>query len=377
MTVILKNVTKEYDDGFKAVDNIDLEIKKGEFIVLIGPSGCGKTTTLEMINRLIEPTSGKIYINGQDTSKMSPVKLRRNIGYVIQGTGLFPHFSIGHNISLLPRIKKWAKEKVNQRVEELLKMVGLDPEIYLNRVPKELSGGQRQRIGVLRALAAEPDIVLMDEPFGALDPITREQLQDELKRIQAKLYKTIVFVTHDMDEALKLADRIVIMQEGKIVQIGSPEEILRNPINDFVRSFLGKDRLLRNPNEVKVSEIMLKKPVTIWAKRGLAEAVEKMRKNHVDNLIVLDPEEHVLGIASAEDIQKQMKSNTIKKIGDACHTAYTISQDDTVLDAVEQMSQNNLRILAVTSCQDGPLVGLLTRSSFVDILAEKMWNILD
>lgn len=217
----LEQVSKVYKGGKKAVNSIDLDIAKGEFICFIGPSGCGKTTTMKMINRLIEPSSGRIFIDGENIMEQDPVELRRKIGYVIQQIGLFPHMTIQQNISLVPKLLKWPEEKRKERARELLKLVDMGPE-YLDRYPHELSGGQQQRIGVLRALAAEPPLILMDEPFGALDPITRDSLQEEFKKLQRTLNKTIVFVTHDMDEAIKLADRIVILKAGEIVQVGTP-----------------------------------------------------------------------------------------------------------------------------------------------------------
>jgi osmoprotectant transport system ATP-binding protein len=234
-----ENVTKKYQDGFVALKNLNLEINKGELVTLIGPSGCGKTTTMRMINRLNEPSSGKIYIDGQDISGMDPVELRRNIGYVIQQIGLFPHMTIEQNISLVPRLKKTDPSKYSKRVDELLDLVGLDPTTFKNRFPSELSGGQQQRVGVIRALAAEPNIILMDEPFSALDPISREQLQDDIVNLQEEIQKTIVFVTHDMDEAIKIANRIVIMKDGEIVQLDTPDRILRHPANSFVKGFIG------------------------------------------------------------------------------------------------------------------------------------------
>ncbi|MDQ0243698.1 glycine/betaine/L-proline transporter ATP-binding subunit [Bacillus fengqiuensis] len=239
-----ENVNKLYGD-VQTLYNISFEIKKGELVALIGPSGCGKTTTLRMINRLIDPSSGNIYINGQDISGTDPVELRRNIGYVIQQVGLMPHMTIGKNIGLVPKLKGWKIEEYSKRIDELLDMVGLDPKVFRHRYPFELSGGQQQRVGVIRALAAEPPVILMDEPFSALDPISREQLQEELVRLQKEIQKTIVFVTHDIDEALKISDRIVIMNTGKIVQFDTPEAILKKPANDFVRGFIGEKRMAR------------------------------------------------------------------------------------------------------------------------------------
>ncbi len=232
-------VSKSYEDGTKAVDSLHLEIKKGEFFVLIGPSGCGKTTTMKMINRLIETTEGSILIDGKDIQEYNINELRWDIGYVLQQIALFPHMTIAENIAVVPEMRKWSKEKIKARVDELLQMVGLDPDVYRDRMPDELSGGQKQRIGVVRALAANPKIVLMDEPFSALDPLSREQLQKDIVQLQKKIQKTIVFVTHDMQEALSLGDRICIMKEGKIVQLDTPEEIIHNPKNEFVEEFIG------------------------------------------------------------------------------------------------------------------------------------------
>ena len=251
-----KNVTKVYEDGTEAIKGITLTIPEGKLVALIGPSGCGKTTTMKMINKLITPSSGSIFINGNDISNQDEVDLRRNIGYVIQRIGLLPHMTIEENISLIPKLKGWKKDQYESRVDELMNLVGLEPHIYRKRYPLELSGGQQQRVGVIRALAAEPPIILMDEPFSALDPISREQLQDELKGIQNTIHKTIIFVTHDIDEALKIADEIAVMKDGKIEQIATPSELLSAPANDFVRSFIGEERLKGQKSELCVSEIM-------------------------------------------------------------------------------------------------------------------------
>ncbi len=232
-------VSKSYEDGTKAVDSLHLEIKKGEFFVLIGPSGCGKTTTMKMMNRLIETTEGSILIDGKDIQEYNINELRWDIGYVLQQIALFPHMTIAENVAVVPEMRKWSKEKIKARVDELLQMVGLDPDVYRDRMPDELSGGQKQRIGVVRALAANPKIVLMDEPFSALDPLSREQLQKDIVQLQKKIQKTIVFVTHDMQEALSLGDRICVMKEGKVVQLDTPEGIIHNPKNEFVEEFIG------------------------------------------------------------------------------------------------------------------------------------------
>ncbi|MEW4102077.1 ABC transporter ATP-binding protein [Bacillus altitudinis] len=233
-----KNVSMQFSDDRYAVQSVDLEIQKGEFFVLIGPSGSGKTTTLKMINRLISSTEGEIYIKGRTISDYDIYELRWDIGYVLQQIALFPHMTIEENIAVVPELKQWKRTETNQRVDELMFMVGLEPTTYRHRKPAELSGGQQQRVGVARALAADPEIVLMDEPFSALDPLTREKLQDDLLELQRRIQKTIVFVTHDMQEAMKLGDRICVMNEGKVVQVGRPEELIQYPVNPFVREFV-------------------------------------------------------------------------------------------------------------------------------------------
>jgi len=239
-----KNVSKSYKNH-KVLENINLEINKGELVVLIGPSGCGKTTLLKMLNRLIEPTDGKIYINETDITAHDPIELRRNMGYVIQQTGLFIHMTVRENIEIIPHLAKLPQEEISAYTTRLMDMVGL-PQEFLDRYPNHLSGGQQQRVGVARAFAMDPSIILMDEPFSALDPITRSQLQDELVNLQSKLHKTIVFVTHDMDEAVKIADKICILYEGKILQYDTPENILKNPANKFVSDFLKPKGLLKS-----------------------------------------------------------------------------------------------------------------------------------
>jgi osmoprotectant transport system ATP-binding protein len=252
--ISFENVTKQYDDGTYAVKDFSLHINEGEFLVLIGPSGSGKTTTLKMINRLVPLTDGTIKISDIKVSDYDIHELRWDIGYVLQQIALFPHMTIEENIAVVPEMKKWDSKKISQRIDELLHMVGLDPNTYRKRKPHELSGGQQQRIGVARALAANPPIILMDEPFSALDPLSREKLQEDLIKLQNNIKKTIVFVTHDMKEALKLGDRICLMKDGQIVQTGTPEELLHQPANDFVREFVGIDRT--GENRVNVREGM-------------------------------------------------------------------------------------------------------------------------
>lgn len=246
MLIRFDKISKVYKDGTVALKDVSLTIPAEQLVAIIGPSGCGKTTLLKMINRLEIPTSGEVYVNGKAISSVDTVELRKTIGYVIQRIGLFPHMTIAKNASLVPNLKEWPKEKTDKRVSELLRMVGLDAKQYSTKYPLELSGGQQQRVGVVRALAGDPDIVLMDEPFSALDPISREQLQIETKNLQTRLKKTIVFVTHDMEEALKIADLIIVMRNGKIEQVCTPEELIEYPINDFVKNFIGVQRINRN-----------------------------------------------------------------------------------------------------------------------------------
>lgn len=241
-----ENVTKKYENGSYAVKSLNMEIKQGELFVIIGPSGSGKTTTLKMINRLVPMTEGKIFIEEQNILDYDINELRWNIGYVLQDIALFPHMSIEENIAVVPELKSWNKARINERIIDLLEMVGLNPEEYRKRKPNQLSGGEQQRVGVIRALAADPKIILMDEPFSALDPISRTKLQDDILQLYKDIQKTIVFVTHDMNEALKLATRICVMKDGEIQQIGTPEEILNQPANDFVKKFVGTPNRVSN-----------------------------------------------------------------------------------------------------------------------------------
>lgn len=240
--ILFKKVSKSFSSGKQAVSDLSFEVRKGETLVLLGQSGSGKTTALRLINRLIDPTSGQILFDGVDITTLDPIALRRKIGYAIQHIGLFLHMTVAENIGIVPKLLNWEKHKIDARVDELLQMVGLDPETFRDQLPGGLSGGQKQRIGVARALAADPPVILMDEPFGSLDPIIREQLQNEFLEIQSKIHKTVVFVTHDLSEAVKIGDRIAVLEEGKLVQIATPEKLLEEPANGLIDAFLGKDR---------------------------------------------------------------------------------------------------------------------------------------
>ncbi|MEB2628024.1 betaine/proline/choline family ABC transporter ATP-binding protein [Peribacillus frigoritolerans] len=368
----IENVSKIYKGGKKAVKNISLDIKKGEFICFIGPSGCGKTTTMKMINRLIEPSEGKILINGENIMDKDPVELRRQIGYVIQQIGLFPHMTILENITLVPKLLKWNEQKKKERALELLQLVDMGPE-YLERYPYELSGGQQQRIGVLRALASNPPLILMDEPFGALDPITRDALQEEFKNLQRTLDKTIVFVTHDMDEAIKLADRIVILKAGEIVQVGTPDEILRNPANEFVEEFIGKDRLLQTrPNVELVEQIMSRNPISITEEKSLTDAITIMREKRVDSLLVVDDQNVLKGFVDVETISEYRKK--AKFISEVINTeVYSVKQDTLIRDSVQKILKRGFKYVPVVD-QNKHLVGIVTRATLVDIVYDSIWG---
>lgn len=367
-----ENVTKIYSGSKKAVNNLNLQIEKGEFICFIGPSGCGKTTSMKMVNRLIEPSEGRILIDGKDIMKQNRVQMRREIGYVIQQIGLFPHMTISENITLVPKLLQWSKEKRRERAVELIKLVNL-PEEYLDRYPQELSGGQQQRIGVLRALASNPPLILMDEPFGALDPITRDGLQEEFKDLQKRLGKTIVFVTHDMDEAIKLADRIVIMKDGEIVQVDTPDEILRNPANEFVESFIGKERLIQTkPDVTTVGQIMNKIPATVHKEETLSTAIQRMKEKRVDSLLVIGDDHTLEGYIDVEDIEENRKKSTL--VGEIYETElYKVKEDSLIRDTIQKMLRRHTKYVPVVDDQN-KLKGIVTRATLADLVYDSIWG---
>lgn len=365
----IKNIVKTA--GEKVIlDDISLTIESGSFVVLIGPSGCGKTTTLKLLNKLIEPTSGEIYIDGKPISKEDPIKLRRNIGYVIQNIGLFPHLTIKENIELIPKLKgDKSEEEISETTERLVKMVGLDPDEFLYKYPTELSGGQQQRIGVIRAIATDADIILMDEPFSALDPITRTQLQEWLYELQQELKKTIIFVTHDMDEALKLADKICIMQGGKIQQYDTAENLLKHPANSFVKDFIGSDRLWSAPEYIKAKDIMIKEPVKAIETRTVIQAMEIMRTNKVDSILVTDKNNLLVGILTVKELrQNGIQDYYIYKVMNK--DPLFIYEDCNLIEILNIMNNQNVGHIPVVS-KDGQLVGLITRSSLLSVLSEQ------
>lgn len=367
-----QNVSKIYKGGKVAVEDVNLSFDRGEFICFIGTSGSGKTTSMRMINRMTEPTKGKILIDGKDIQSINPVELRRQIGYVIQNIGLMPHMTIRDNITLVPKLLKVSPEERAKTAERMIDLVEL-PREMLDRYPHELSGGQQQRIGVVRALAADQDIILMDEPFGALDPITRDSLQDLVKDLQERLGKTIVFVTHDMDEALKLASRIAIMSEGRVIQFDTPSNILKAPANEFVEELIGEDRLMQaKPDTTPVSEVMLNTAVTITPEKSLQEAIKLMRERRVDTLLVTDNQRILKGYIDIESInQRRGKSSSV---GDILKTdVFSVKETALLRNTLQRILNRGLKYVPVVDEKDR-VVGILTRASLVDIVYDVLWG---
>lgn len=367
-----RNVNKIID-GRTILNNLNFTINKGELIVFIGPSGCGKTTTLKMINKLITPTSGQILINGNKIETEDTIQLRRNMGYVIQQTGLFPHMTIKENIGLIPSIQKVPENKINDKVIELLNLVGLNPDDYMNKYPSELSGGQQQRIGIARALVVNPEVILMDEPFSALDPITRNQLQDEIFNIQQTFRKTIIFVTHDMDEALKLADRICIMNKGSIVQFDTPAEILQNPANDFVKEFVGKNRIWAQPELIKVKDIMIKNPVKSSPNRTIIQAIGIMHSNHVDSLLIVNESNHLIGFITLKQIRRNLDKS--EKVSDIMERELiTVNEEESIIQVLKKIKKEDIGYVPVVD-DEFKLTGLITKSSLLTILSNQFLDV--
>lgn len=366
--IVFENVTKSFKDH-QVLSNISFQIKKGDLVAFIGESGCGKTTTLKMINRLVKPTSGRILINGDSIETKDIIELRRSMGYVIQQTGLFPHMTVKENIEIIPRSEKRDADQINKKTLELMEMVGLDPEEFSDRYPTELSGGQQQRVGVARAFATDPEIILMDEPFSALDPITRSGLQDEVLNLQSQFKKTIVFVTHDMDEAIKIADKICIMKDGVILQYDTPEDILKNPANAFVQEFVGKNRIWTSPEYIKASDIMITTPVTCSETLPLLRCREKMRTSNVDSLMVTDKSRRLLGIVSGKQIQP-LSDLSLEARSVMSTEVLKVSPDNNIIDILKIIEENQVSGIPVTD-DDGILLGLITKSSLVTTLSQQ------
>ncbi|MEU8784620.1 betaine/proline/choline family ABC transporter ATP-binding protein [Streptomyces sp. NPDC048637] len=363
----LENLTKIYaGNPSPAVDNVNLEVKAGEIVIFVGPSGCGKSTCLKMINRLIEPTSGRIRIGDEDVTDMDPVRLRRKVGYAIQASGLFPHMTVAQNIALVPKMIGWSKSRVNNRVEEMLDLVGLDPREFHGRYPRQLSGGQQQRVGVARALAADPPVLLMDEPFGAVDPITRDHLQDELIRLQHELHKTICFVTHDFDEAIKLGDRIAVLREhSHIAQFDTPEAILTNPSDDFVSGFVGAGAALKRLNLTRVRDVGVVDFPTASLDDPLETIFDRLRSGSHNELLLLDRNRRPYKWLRRGDLARAKES--LARAGTLVQ--HTVSRDATLRDALEAVLTDSAGRVAVTG-RRGEYIGVVDMETLMNNVHE-------
>lgn len=344
-SIQFKGITKKYGSGF-AVKDLDLEIQGGELLILIGPSGSGKTTTLRMMNRMIEQDSGSVTINGLDTREADPVRLRRNMGYVIQNIGLFPHMTIGENIGLVPKLEGWDKKRIEERVQELLDFVSLPPEMFMDRYPRQLSGGQQQRIGLARAMAMDPPLFLMDEPFGALDPILRKQLQKEFLKVKNEINRTIVFVTHDIEEALILGDRIAIMDQAKLVQVGPPEELIFNPVNDLVADIVDTQRKFKHMDTLNVKDLMspFEEKYAFEGKMEACDAVEEMTNKDIENAFIFDGNE-LLGQVTMMDLMKCRTKS--QKLADIARPMKTFQPLDSVAFALSEIKKSGEHLAIV------------------------------
>ena len=358
-TVTFEHVTKRYDAGVKgpgAVNDLSFSVPAGRICVLVGPSGCGKTTSLKMVNRLIEPTSGRILIDGADAATRDVTELRRGIGYVIQQVGLFPHQTIGENVAVVPRLLGWSAARQRERADELLGLVGLDPAQYGARYPSQLSGGERQRVGVARALAADPPVMLMDEPFGAVDPIIRERLQNEFLRLQQDLAKTILFVTHDIDEAIKMGDLVAVMQAGGVLaQFGPPEELLAQPASDFVARFVGADRGLKRLSLMRVRDLPPHPAVTAQPGDDAAEARRRILADPFPYLLLVDEDGAPIGWLD----QRAIPTNGTLTADDARSMSPLFGPETTVKDALSMLLDNEVQA-GIEIDRAGRAIGLVT-----------------
>jgi osmoprotectant transport system ATP-binding protein len=364
----LENLTKAFDTPagtVVAADRINMDVADGEICVLLGPSGCGKTTTLKMINRLVEPTSGKIYIDGKDTDKYDPVELRRTIGYVIQQIGLFPNMTVEENVCVVPKLLGWDLDKARKRASELLATINLEPAIFLKRYPKELSGGQQQRVGVARALAADPPVLLMDEPFGAIDPLNREVTQDEFLKMHRRLKKTVMFVSHDIDEAVKMADKVAIFRAGKLEQFDSPDNILAHPASSFIADFVGTDRTLKRLRLVKVGDAMDAACPRVSGDVHVEQAVALMNEHGQEFIVIVDPEGRPHGYVDLAVVRDRAG-----QVGE--HRAplpATVRLEDDLRAAVSMMFMHDVRWLACVD-REGAFAGFITQPGITRMLGE-------
>ena len=367
-TVAFDHVTKRYSGtgaGLRgAVEDLSIEVPAGKICVLVGPSGCGKTTSLKMVNRLIEPTSGRILIDGLDAAARDVTELRRSIGYVIQQVGLFPHQTVGENVATVPRLLGWAEDRRRERSDELLTLVGLDPAVQRGRYPSQLSGGERQRVGVARALAADPPLMLMDEPFGAVDPIVRERLQNEFLRLQADLAKTILFVTHDIDEAIKMGDLVAVLEVGgRLAQFGTPEEILANPASDFVARFVGADRGLKRLALANIGSLELRPAVTAHVGDDSGEARRRILADPFEFLLLVDATNRPIGWIG----QRQVPASGVLEEEMASPMSPLLDQHTTLKDALAMLIDAEVQA-GIAVDERGAVLGLVT----ADMITERV-----
>ena len=365
-TLEFRHVTKRYPGQDEpAVDSLSLEVPAGDICVLVGPSGCGKTTAMRMVNRMIDITDGDILLDGRSVRERRPAELRREIGYAIQQIGLFPHMTVADNIGTVPRLLGWEKASIRSRVDELLELVGLDSDETRGRYPAELSGGQRQRVGVARALAVDPPLMLMDEPFGAIDPINRERLQNEFLRLQREIRKTIVFVTHDIDEAIKMGDRIAILQEGgRLAQYASPADVLMEPASPFVESFVGADRALKRLALQRVRDIELWKAATVRVGDPVAEVRTKLEESDLTIPLLVDDSDRPLGWLSERGLRGERVEQELRSPADP-----VIDRDDILRDALADLLTRETRYGAVVD-ERGGVVGVLSLEVISQFLSE-------
>jgi len=362
----LEDVTKVYPDGTKAVQEMSFEVENGELCVFLGPSGCGKTTTMKMINYLIPITNGKIYIDGMDNTKIDETELRRNIGYAIQEVGLFTHMTVAENIETVPALKGWSKERRRERAGELLELMRLPAGEFMDKYPNELSGGQRQRVGVARALGADPPMLLMDEPFGAIDPITRVELQSEFLKIQQKIKKTIIFVTHDIYEAIKMGDRVALMREGQLVQYDTPANLLYHPKDEFVEGFVGADRALKGLQLLRVKDVMTSSPPVAKPEEKAAVVRERMEREGVGLLAVVENDRKFIGWVDLSDPGEGEEVRDIMK-----SSATTFNVNSVLNEALSVMLSSRLKVLPIVDGDD-KLKGSLTFDDIQKALSESI-----
>ena len=363
-----QHINHQYPSGEKVIHDLSLTIPEGKLIALIGPSGAGKSTLLKMVNRLVEPTEGTIFVDGKNVTDVNPVELRRHMGYIIQQIGLLPHMTIWENATLVPRLCKMAESEWKDRVVELMDTIGLPFAEYGDRYPTQLSGGQLQRIGVVRALASNPPIILVDEPVSALDPISREQLQEETLRLQQKFKKTMILVTHDIDEALKMADQICILKKGRIIQFDTPEILRSKPRNEFVRQFIGEERL---QNQRSLKDVLVA-PVTINSYQRLWEGLLRLQRRRVDTLVVVDDNGTYQGVVTLWDLETHRKEDDTIKISELMREDYpTLTESTDLNTAISVLRSQNLSSLPVLS-EKNKLVGVLTRAGLIEMIADEM-----